>query len=107
LSGGGEGEGMNPRKYKKIVLSTGRDLLWGWFGLSYASWLTLPRVLMHEMPDEWQKKMAELLLEFGDTFPNAPPLDTRVFFVKEGKIQKNPDWIQYRHPDFERIYAMK
>lgn len=25
-------------------------------GLSYASWLTLPRVLMQAMPDEWQER---------------------------------------------------
>ena len=28
-----------------------------WFGLSYASFLTLPRVLMEAMPEEWQRKM--------------------------------------------------
>lgn len=32
----------------------GENALWLWFGLSRASWLTLPRVLMHEMPDEWR-----------------------------------------------------
>lgn len=25
-----------------------------WFGLSYASFLVLPRVLMQDMPPEWQ-----------------------------------------------------
>jgi hypothetical protein len=95
------------KKYDKFIIETGHDLLWGWFGLSYASWLTLPRVLMHSMPDEWQKKMANLLFEFADTFSNVPPLDTRVFFVKNGKLQKNPDWLGYRHPDYERIEAMK
>jgi hypothetical protein len=39
-------------EYQKNV---GREKLWDWFGLSYASWLTLPRVLMHEIPNEWRK----------------------------------------------------
>ena len=26
-----------------------------WFGLSYASWLTMPRVMMEAMPEEWQE----------------------------------------------------
>ena len=30
----------------------GCDDLWEWFGLSRASWLTMPRILMHEMPAE-------------------------------------------------------
>jgi hypothetical protein len=98
---------MKAKKYKKLIVTTGRDALWCWFGLSYASWLTLPRVLMHEMPDVWQKKMAKLFNEFNDEYPNAPPLDTRVFMVKNGKLQKTPDWIAYRHPDKERIEAMK
>lgn len=38
------------------IEQTGKEKLWQWFSLSYAAWLTLPRVLMHEMPDEWQRK---------------------------------------------------
>lgn len=44
----------------------GYDALWNWFGLSRSSWLTLPRVLMHEMPDDWQRKMAKLLEEYDE-----------------------------------------
>jgi len=40
-----------------------------WFGLSYVSFLTLPRVLMENMPQEWQVKMSELLKEYEDEFP--------------------------------------
>ncbi len=47
---------------------SGHDRLWAWFSLSYASFLTLPRVMMHEMPDEWQDKMAALLEEWDDTW---------------------------------------
>jgi len=48
-------------------MKKGYDKLWSWFGLSYASFLTLPRVMMHEMPDEWQGKMADLLEEWDST----------------------------------------
>ena len=53
-----------------------------YFGLTYASWLTLPRVLLQEMPFEWQAKFTELLNEYHETFPTtahmpiAPPSTT-------------------------------
>lgn len=40
----------------------------GWFGLSYASWLVLPRLILQGMPPEWQAKMIALLKEMDDTF---------------------------------------
>ena len=82
--------------------------LWNWFGLSYASFLVLPRVLIHEMPTEWQDKMTELLEEYEDTFPNQPKLGTRVQATKNGKLVKWPSWVlNYRHPDYEAIAEVK
>lgn len=81
------------------INQSGYDRLWGWFGLSYASWLTIPRVLMHEMPDEWQGKMADLLQEADEYFENAPELNTTVLMKKNGKFIKPPGWLAYRHPD--------
>jgi len=82
--------------------------LWDWFGLSYASFLTLPRVLMHEMPEEWQDKMTDLLEEFGETFPNQPNIGTRVQATKDGKLIKFPEWIiNYRRPDKEQINKLR
>jgi hypothetical protein len=83
-----------------VIHRPGHDALWGWFGLSYASWLTLPRILMHEMPDEWQARMAALLHEYNETFPNQPPYGTTVrATTANGKITRMPDWIsEYRHP---------
>jgi hypothetical protein len=75
-----------------------------YFGLSYASWLTLPRVLMEAMPDDWQKKMAVLLNEIQDEFPNANIPVTRVQMVEGNKMVKMPEWLKhYRHPDREEI----
>lgn len=39
-----------------------------WFGLSYASFCVLPRVLMKEMPAGWQDRMAKLLWEFDQAY---------------------------------------
>lgn len=43
-----------------------------WFELSYAQFLTVPRLVMESMPIEWQEKMAELLKEMDDTFDWRP-----------------------------------
>jgi len=92
-----------------MIKENGYESLWGWFGLSYASWLTLPRVLMHEMPDKWQSQMAELLKEYDETwnFSNVE-LRTIVQCRKNKKLIKTPDWlINYRHPDSKTINEIK
>ncbi|EMY0636046.1 hypothetical protein AB6F62_20230 [Providencia huaxiensis] len=84
--------------------------LWDWFGLSYASFLVIPRVLMHEMPAEWQDKMAALLHEYDETFDTSSVVDS-VSVVGKGrdnKFTKLPDYIlNYRHPDREEIEKLK
>lgn len=86
------------------LLISGKEALSCYFGLSYASWLTLPRVLMEAMPDKWQKEMAELLNEYDDAIKNAPELGTRVQITKGGKLIKTPEWlISYRHPDRDKV----
>jgi hypothetical protein len=78
----------------------GQEALWNWFCLSYASWLVLPRSLMHAMPDRWQGRMAVLLREFNETFEDRE----REYFVqakKDGKYVPLPEWASrqfYRHP---------
>lgn len=89
---------------------SGRERLSGWFGLSYASWLTMPRVLMQQMPDDWQKRMAVLMEEFGDTFPGdwTEGHDLYVAAKKDGKYVTIPGWLNnYRHPNKEKIEQMK
>lgn len=76
------------------------DKLHEWFGLSYATFLTLPRAFMQEMPLEWRNKMAELLYEYNDVFCNQPDFSTRVQITSHGKTIKTPSWIvDYRHPE--------
>lgn len=86
----------------------GYDKLHCWFGLSYASFLTLPRVLMNAMHDEWQGKMADLLNEYDEAFPHQPHIGTRVQITKDGKLTKTPRWIiDYRRPYKATIDQMR
>lgn len=87
----------------------GHDRLWLWFELSRAGWLTIPRVLLHEMPDEWQDKMAALLEEYEETFTNWPPgLGTRVQITDGGRLTSLDNWLHdYRHPAKGKIASLR
>jgi hypothetical protein len=80
-----------------------------WFGLSYSSFLTMPRVLMEAMPLDWQEKMARLLHEYDDAWENWPEgWGSRVQLTVNRKLVKMPDWvINYRHPDSEAIDKLR
>lgn len=93
----------------RVVECSGHDALWGWFGQSRACWLTLPRVLMHSMPDGWQARMAQLLREFDEEFPNQPALCTRVSVTDHGGRRIGyPSWLMdYRHPDRHAVARMR
>lgn len=91
-----------------VNIRRGYERLWGWFELSYASWLTLPRVLMHEMPDEWQKKMAALLEEWNETWDGSDMPSPFVTAKQDGRFTRWPWFIRnYRHPDREQINALR
>lgn len=91
-----------------VIYRPGHDELWWWFGGSYASFLTLPRVLMHEMPDKWQWQMAKLLKEYDDFYPNQPDIGTQVQATRGKKLIKWPAWLlNYRHPAYEEIEKLK
>ena len=96
-------------KAKIEKLTKGYDRLWLWFGLSRASWLTVPRVLLHEMPDEWQDKMAALLEEYEETFTNWPEgIGSRVQIPDCGKLTSRHNWIlDYRHPAQGNINTLR
>jgi hypothetical protein len=61
---------------------------------------------MHQMPDEWQKKMAELLEEWEDTWDTEEVCGgTTVRLTDDrGKLIPTPDWVHnYRHPQQSEI----
>lgn len=87
-------------KIKRSIRRPGYDALWLWFGLSRASFLTLPRVLMHEMPDKWQRDMAKLLNEFDEAFPNHPAGES----IVRRRNGPWPSWLlNYRRPEYSQI----
>ena len=89
-----------------VLVRHGEDTLWEWFGLSHAAWLTLPRALMHEMPDAWQGRMASLLREFDVAYPfiEQPGYGTQVTLKRERRFVSTPSWLtNYRHPDRDEI----
>jgi hypothetical protein len=88
----------------------GHDALWLYFGLSYASWLTLPRAMMHAMPDDWQARMAALLSEWDSTWDwsNFPEHETLVSLKHRGRFCRTPEWmLNYRHPDKAAIDLLR
>lgn len=89
------------RRKRKIIIE--ENYLWNWFGLSRASFLVVPRSFLHEMPLKWQNKLAKLLYEYEDTFPNRPDIDCVVQARKNGKFTSWPEWIiQYRRTYLNR-----
>lgn len=84
----------------------GHDALWA--EMSYTSWLTLPRSLMHEMPDEWQNRMAALLKEYFDHYDFTDiDLGTRVLCTRNNRLVKTPPFIlNYRHPERRKIKSL-
>lgn len=91
-----------------VIHRPGHDALWDWFSLSYAGWLTLPRVLMHEMPDHWQALMAALLRQWDGAWSIGLDFAPEVVLKKKGRIVQTPDWItNYRHPRREDIDAVR
>ena len=86
----------------------GYDNLWTWFGCSRSSWLTMPRVMMHDMPDEWQKRMADLLDEWDETWDSSEMPDPSVVARSGGKYARFPEWLlNYRRPNLEMLKNLR
>jgi hypothetical protein len=77
-----------------------------WFELSYAQFLTVPRLVMQSMPQEWKEKMAALLNEMDDTFDWRPTDGTYWVKVKgeDGRLRNPPGEIcDYRNGSVEHL----
>jgi hypothetical protein len=59
------------KTFKEQLAESSEPINW-WFELSYAQYLTVPRLVMQSMPLEWQQKMAVLLQEMDETFDWRP-----------------------------------
>lgn len=67
---------MTPPELHPDLLALRRDPhgedIHGWFGLTYANYLVLPRALLQSMPGEWQERMVACLQELDDHFAEMP-----------------------------------
>lgn len=72
---------------------------WGWFGLSYASWLVVPRIALQSMPEGWQHQFFGMLNELEEELEHPEgykDLEFTVRLRKYGKFVKSP-YPPYRH----------
>lgn len=77
------------------------------FGLTYASYLVVPRVLLAEMPLEWQKRFVEMMDQFHAEYPNWND-DYSVHLVDENGTEIAVDPLSsYRHPNWTAVYAAR
>ncbi len=63
-----------------------------WFGLTYSSYLVLPRLMLESMPAEWQKKFVELLDEMEETLEVDENYSSEysVQYKVDGKFASDP-----------------
>lgn len=67
------------------------------FGLTYASWLVLPRVSLQEMPVDWQARFYALLHEAQEQHGLATPEDLYVMRRRGRRFVSNTHWNDYRY----------
>lgn len=68
----------------------------------------MPRSMMHEMPDDWQRRMAVLMAEWDETWDSSEMPSPHVIARVGGRFCKWPDWLlNYRHPDRAAINALR
>lgn len=87
---------------ESAVESLGAESIHYAFGLSYASYLVVPRSILQEMPGEWQEKFVALMRELNDRLPWEDEMDDRgVHYTvgcrdEKGRMAHDP-YRQYRH----------
>lgn len=79
-----------------------------WFELSYASYLTVPRSLIQEMPVEWQERLRRCLEEMEETFTRWPLEGAPEVRLRDlrGRFVRDP-LRDYRHPDDDAIESIR
>jgi len=75
-----------------------------WFELTYAQFLTVPRLVMESMPLEWQEKMVALLEEMDATFDWRPQEGRYWVKLKDDKGRYcDAPLSDYRHGSCEHL----
>ncbi len=58
----------------------------GWFGLTYANYMVLPRTLLQSMPLAWQTQFVELLEDLHAGYPDVEIPDYEVTTVRDSYV---------------------
>lgn len=84
------------------------DEVHAWFGLSYANYFVMPRVILDAMPCEWQRAWVALMEELDNTFDlHGHGLEYEVHRRGErGRFVHDP-LSAYRHPDRAMIDGLR
>lgn len=61
--------------------------LWKLLSDQHAEFVIIPRVLAHEMPDEWQQRMVAIIEEYNAEFPNMPQMR----LIIEQLVEEEPE----------------
>lgn len=80
-----------------------------WFELTYAQYLTVPRSILQEMPDEWQERFVACLEELDQTFDWLPKDGGRYWCRlrdAQGHFTDDP-LMQYRRPNGAYIESIR
>lgn len=92
----------------QVIPGSYRPNIHGWFELSRAQYLTVPRSILEAMPEEWQYKFAALLDELDDTFDWRPKEGRYWCRLKDGDGRFVTDpLMEYRRPDVEHIESLR
>ena len=80
-------------------MDTNAETIWDFFGLTYASYLVLPRVVMQGMPEEWQKRFVGMMKELEETMgtDHEPEGGYRVLPLDIKKRVTKSNLPHYRH----------
>src|SRR4051794_1977145 len=84
------------------------DPVHGEFGLTYASYFVMPRVLLEAMPEGWQRVFVQSIRDFWQVFDDRQV--DRAYQVhlrgEDGRFQPDP-FSHYRHPNQALIDSVR
>jgi hypothetical protein len=69
--------------------SIGFRRLWKLLSDQHAEFVFIPRVLAHEMPDDWQQRLVGMIEEYNAEFPNLPQMRISVEQLIEEEPERN------------------
>jgi len=83
-----------------------REDVHNWFGLTYSSYLVLPRSLLQEMPPAWQHELVMLLERMREEFPGE---HSEYMVQKRGDNNRfvSDPLRNYRYPDPTALAAAR